>query len=91
VHLVLYYLSYFIGVSVKTFAIRVLALIAYEGLSTFGLSTGLGIAPLKAAAMAALLPLVIVIREAAKGFIDDGKLNQKEMDSAINAGKKSAK
>lgn len=76
---------------VKTFTIRVLALIAYEGLSTFGLSTGLGIAPLKAAAMAALLPLVIVIREAAKGFIDDGKLNQKEMDNAINAGKKSAK
>ena len=76
---------------VKTFIIRVLALIAYEGLSTFGLSTGLGIAPLKAAAMAALLPLVIVIREAAKGFIDDGKLNQNEMDNAINAGKKSAK
>lgn len=76
---------------VKTFIIRVLALIAYEGLSTFGLSTGLGIAPLKAAAVAALLPLVIVIREAAKGFIDDGKLNQTEMDNAINAGKKSAK
>jgi hypothetical protein len=78
-------------VSVKTFAIRVLALIAYEGLSTFGLSTGLGIAPLKAAAIAALLPLVIVTREVAKGFIDDGKLDKKEMDSAIDAGKKSAK
>lgn len=76
---------------VKTFIIRVLALIAYEGLSTFGLSSGLGIAPLKAAAVAALLPLVIVIREAAKGFIDDGKLNQAEMNNAINAGKKSAK
>lgn len=74
----------------KNFLVRVLALIAYEGLSTFGLSSGLGVAPLKAAAMAALLPLVFVVREAAKGFIDDGKLSQREMDNAINAGKKSA-
>lgn len=73
----------------KNFLVRVLALIAYEGLSTFGLSSGLGVAPLKAAAMAALLPLVFVVREAAKGFIDDGKLSQREMDNAINAGKKS--
>ena len=37
--------------------------------------------------MAALLPLVVVIRETAKGLIDDGKLTQAEMDSAITAGK----
>ncbi len=72
---------------VKTFAIRVAALIAYEGLATFGLSAGVGIEPVKGALMAALLPLVVVIRETAKGLIDDGKLSKSEMDSAIDAGK----
>ena len=72
---------------VKTFVIRVGALIAYEGLATFGLSAGVGIEPIKGALMAALLPLVVVIRETAKGLIDDGKLSKSEMDSAIDAGK----
>jgi hypothetical protein len=75
----------------KTFIIRVVALIAYEGLATFGLSAGVGIEPLKGALMAALLPLVVVMREAAKGMIDDGKLSEKEMDAAINAGKTAKK
>ena len=72
----------------KNYAIRVIALIAYEGLATFGLSSGIGVAPLKGAAMAALLPLVVVLRETAKNLLDDGKLSKSEMDEAINAGKK---
>ena len=75
----------------KTFVIRVVALIAYEGLATFGLSAGVGIAPVKGALMAALLPLVVVIRETARGLIDDGKLTQNEMDSAITEAKKTKK
>ena len=75
----------------KTFIVRVLALIAYEGLATFGLSAGVGIEPLKGALMAALLPLVVVMREAAKGLINDGRLSEKEMDAAINAGKTAKK
>jgi hypothetical protein len=75
----------------KTFIIRVLALIAYEGLATFGLSAGVGIEPVKGALMAALLPLVVVIREVAKNMIDDGKLDAKEMDAAINAAKTAKK
>jgi hypothetical protein len=71
----------------KTFAIRVVALIAYEGLATFGLAAGVGIEPIKGALMAALLPLVVVMRETAKGLMDDGKLSQAEMDAAITAGK----
>jgi hypothetical protein len=74
----------------KTFFVRVLALIAYEGLATFGLSAGVGIEPIKGAIMAALLPLVIVLRESAKGLLDDGKLDQSEMDEAITAGKNKA-
>lgn len=73
---------------IKTFIIRVVALIAYEGLATFGLSAGLGVEPIKGALMAALLPLVVVIRESAKAMIDDGKLSDDEMDAAINAAKK---
>jgi hypothetical protein len=72
----------------KTFAVRVVALIAYEGLATFGLSAGVGIEPIKGALMAALLPLVVVMRESAKNMIDDGKLSQKEMDEVINTAKK---
>ena len=75
------------GSQLKTFVVRVCALIAYEGLATFGLSAGVGIEPIKGALMAALLPLVVVIRETAKGLIDDGKLSKSEMDSAIDAGK----
>jgi hypothetical protein len=75
----------------KTYAIRVLALIAYEGLATFGLSAGVGIEPIKGALMAALLPLVVVIRESAKAMIDDGKLSDEEMNFAINAAKKEAR
>ena len=71
----------------KTFVVRVIALIAYEGLATFGLSSSVGIEPLKGALMASLLPLVVVLRESAKGLLDDGKLNQSEMDAAITAGK----
>lgn len=76
--------------SYKTFVVRVIALIAYEGLATFGLSAGVGIEPLKGALMAALLPLVVVLRESAKGLLDDGKLNQSEMDAVIAAGKNEA-
>jgi hypothetical protein len=48
----------------------------------------LGIEPLKAAAMAAIVPLVFVLRATAKGLMDDGKLDQSEIDEAINAGTK---
>lgn len=68
--------------------IRALSLALYTGLSTLGLSTMLGIEPLKAAVMAAIVPLVLVLRSAAKGLVDDGKLDQSEIDEAINAGTK---
>ena len=67
---------------------RVIALIAYEGLATFGLSAGVGIEPIKGALMAALLPLVVVLRETAKNLIDDGKLSQAEMDDVITTAAK---
>jgi hypothetical protein len=72
----------------KTFFVRVVALIAYEGLATFGLSAGVGIEPIKGALMAALLPLVVVLRETAKNLIDDGKLTQAEMDEVITTAAK---
>jgi hypothetical protein len=72
----------------KLLVIRALSLALYTGLSTLGLSTVLGIEPLKAAAMAAIVPLVFVLRATAKGLMDDGKLDQSEIDAAINAGTK---
>lgn len=72
----------------RVLVIRALSLALYTGLSTLGLSTVLGIEPLKAAVMAAVVPLVLVLRATAKGFVDDGKLDQSEIDEAINAGTK---
>jgi hypothetical protein len=70
----------------KLLIIRTLSLVIYTGLGTFGLSTGLGIEPLKAAVIAAVFPLIFVLRATAKGFINDGKLDQSEIDAAIHAG-----
>ena len=72
----------------RLLVIRALSLALYTGLSTLGLSTVLGIEPLKAAVMAAIVPLVFVLRATAKGLMDDGKLDQSEIDAAINAGTK---
>lgn len=72
----------------KLLLIRALSLALYTGLSTLGLSTVLGIEPLKAAVMAAIVPLLLVLRASAKGLIDDGKLDQSEINEAINAGTK---
>lgn len=72
----------------RLLVIRSLALAVYTGLSTLGLSTVLGIEPLKAAVMAAVVPLLWVFRATAKGLIDDGKLDQGEIDAAIDAGTK---
>jgi hypothetical protein len=48
----------------------------------------LGIEPLKAAVMAAIVPLLLVLRSVAKGLVNDGKLTQDEIDAAISAGTK---
>ena len=70
----------------RVLVIRTLSLVIYTGLSTFGLSTGLGIEPVRAAIIAAVFPLIFVLRATAKGFINDGKLDQSEIDAAIHAG-----
>lgn len=72
----------------RLFIIRTIALVLYTGLGTLGLCTVLGIEPLKAALMAAVVPLLLVLRSAAKGLMNDGKLDQTEMEAAINAGTK---
>jgi hypothetical protein len=72
----------------KLLLIRALSLALYTGLSALGLSTVLGVEPLKAAALAAVVPLIFVLRATAKGLMDDGKLDQSEIDAAINAGTK---
>jgi len=72
----------------RLFLIRVASLFIYTALSTLGLSSVLDIEPLKAAIMAAVVPLLIVLRAAAKGLMNDGKLDQAELDAAINAGTK---
>lgn len=73
----------------KLLIIRTLSLMLYTGLGTLGLCTALGIDTVKAAALSAIVPLIIVLKAVAKGLIDDGHLDQAEIDSAIDAGTKS--
>ena len=75
----------------KNFLVRALALIAYEFFGTFGISSIWSVGKVQAALIAATVPAVAIMRETAKGFIDDGKLSKSEQDSAINAGKKASK
>lgn len=75
----------------KDFVVRAVALVVYEFFGTFGISSMWNVPKLQAALIAATVPLVVVLRETAKGFIDDGKLDKSEMNSAIDAAKKASK
>ena len=75
----------------KNFIVRAFALITYEFFGTFGISSIWNVSKIQAALIAATVPLVAILRETAKGFIDDGKLSKAEMDSAIEEGKKASK
>lgn len=75
----------------KNFLVRAIALIAYEFFGTFGISSVFSVGKIQAALIAATVPAVAIMRETAKGFIDDGKLSKAEMNSAIEEGKKASK
>jgi hypothetical protein len=49
------------------------------------------VSKVQAALIAASVPAVAIAREAAKGFIDDGKLDKAEQNAAIKAGEKASK
>ncbi len=75
----------------KDFAVRAIALIAYEFFGTFGISAMWNVSKVQAALIAATVPAVAIMRETAKGFVDDGKLDKSEQDAAIKAGEKASK
>jgi hypothetical protein len=75
----------------KDFIVRAVALIAYEFFGTFGISSMWNVSKVQAALIAATVPGVAILRETAKGFIDDGKLDKSEQDNAIKAGEKASK
>lgn len=75
----------------KEFIVRAIALIAYEFFGTFGISAMWNVSKVQAALIAATVPAVAILRESAKGFIDDGKLSKTEQDAAIKAGEKASK
>lgn len=75
----------------KDFIVRAIALIAYEFFGTFGISSMWNVSKVQAALIAATVPGVAILRETAKGFIDDGKLDKSEQDNAIKAGEKASK
>jgi hypothetical protein len=75
----------------KNFVTRAVALIVYEFFGTFGVSTIWNVPKLQAALIAATLPLVVILRETAKAFIDDGKFSKDEQEAVIQAAKDAKK
>lgn len=70
----------------KDFAVRAIAVIVYEFFGTFGISAMWNVSKVQAALIAASVPAMVIARETAKGFIDDGKLDKAEQNAAIKAG-----
>jgi hypothetical protein len=75
----------------KNFITRAVALVFYEFFATFGVSTIWNVPKLQAALIAASLPLVVIARETAKAFIDDGKFTKDEQNAVIEAAKDAKK
>lgn len=75
----------------KNFIVRAVALVVYEFFGTFGISSMWGVGKLQAALIAATIPAVVIARETAKAFIDDGKLDKAEQSAIIKEAQKATK
>ena len=75
----------------KDFFVRAVAVIVYEFFGTFGISTFWNVSKVQAALIAASVPAMVIARETAKAFIDDGKFDKREQNAAIKAGEKASK
>ena len=64
---------------------RIIAVFAASGLSIIGAGSLVGIDTLTAVVMAGTLGVATVVEKLARAFLDDGKLNASEINSAFNA------
>lgn len=75
----------------KQIGLRIIAVFAASGLSIIGAGAVIGIGLFKAVLLAGLTGVATVIEKLARGFMDDGKLTDAEINAAFNAVDKKAK
>lgn len=68
---------------VKDISGRMLAVVVASVMGTLGAGAILGIDTWKSAALAAIMGVAVVSESLARGFLSDGKLDQKEIDNAF--------
>ena len=64
---------------------RIVAVFAASGLSVIGAGAVVGISTAKAVILAGTLGVATVVEKLARGFLNDGKLNIEEINSAFAA------
>ena len=64
---------------------RIVAVFAASGLSVIGAGAVVGISTVKAVILAGTLGVATVVEKLARGFLNDGKLDTKEINSAFAA------
>ena len=63
---------------------RIVAVFAASGLSVIGAGALAGISTIKAVAVAGITGVATVVERLARSFLDDGKLDQNEIDAAFS-------
>jgi len=63
---------------------RIVAVFAASGLSVIGAGALAGISTIKAVAVAGITGVATVVERLARSFLDDGKLDQDEIDAAFS-------
>jgi hypothetical protein len=74
----------------KQLLLRIIAVFAASGLGIIGAGAVVGIGLIKAVMLAGLTGVATVIEKLARGFMDDGKLTEDEINDAFKAVDKKA-
>lgn len=77
--------------AVKNILLRIVAVFAASGLSVVGAGAIAGVSLWKAVLMAGIGGVATVVEALARGFMDDGKLDVAEINSAFSAVDKTKK
>jgi len=68
----------------KNTLLRIVAVFAADGLKVIGAGAVVGIPVLKAVIVAGVIGVATVVERLARGFLDDGKLSEDEIDAAFS-------
>lgn len=71
--------------ALKNILLRIVAVFAASGLSVIGAGSLVGVDTITAVILAGTLGVATVVEKLARGFINDGKLDLDEINSAFNS------